>query len=480
MSRTLAFRDQLRSGRASCRRELEFLLAERQRRWDLNAFLSSDSEALADEGVLSDAERLDEEISCGLFRPLTGWMIAVKDNIAVAGRPLTCASRILAPFTALTDATVVSRLRAAGALVIGRTNLDEFAMGSSTEHSAFGRVRHPLDPELVPGGSSGGSAVAVAAGLAHAALGSDTGGSIRQPASFCGVVGLKPTYGRVSRSGLVAFASSFDQIGSFAPTVAEAAQVLEVLMGPDPLDATTVDAPVPALSSEFEGPIAGLRVGIPDEYHGEGIQTEVEEALLRAIEEFRARGAMTCTLSLPHTRYTIPAYQILTTAEASSNLARYDGMRYGQRGSRIDTVEDLLVSSRSEGLGAEVQRRIMLGTYVLSAGYYDAYTRKAQQVRRLIREDFLRAFQEVDVLLTPTTPTTAFRAGEKSKDPLAMYLSDILTASANLAGLPASSVPAGTDRQGRPIGLQILAPPLREDLLVRASAAVESFFSANT
>ncbi|MEK6649630.1 MAG: Asp-tRNA(Asn)/Glu-tRNA(Gln) amidotransferase subunit GatA, partial [Bacteroidota bacterium] len=406
--------------------------------------------------------------------------VSIKDAISVGGHRLTCGSKILESFVSPYDATVVARLKAADAVIIGKTNLDEFAMGSSTEHSAFGRVRLPQDESRVPGGSSGGSAVAVRAGLSTTSLGSDTGGSIRQPAAFTGVVGLNPTYGRVSRYGLVAFASSFDSIGPFALTVADAARVLGVIAGRDELDSTSASVPVPDYLSALGTGVKGLRIGIPREYMAEGLGPEVRSAIEAQIDTLRRNGAVISEVSLPHTAYTIATYYILATAEASSNLARYDGARYGFRAKDTGDLTDMYVRSRSEGFGAEVKRRIMLGTYVLSAGYYDAYYGKGQKVRRLIKEDFDRAFAQVDCLVTPTAPTTAFRAGEKANDPLQMYLSDVYTVSANLAGIPGISIPCGADAHGLPIGLQILGRHFDEPMILRVAAFLEAAHSTQT
>ncbi|HMD14929.1 MAG TPA: Asp-tRNA(Asn)/Glu-tRNA(Gln) amidotransferase subunit GatA, partial [Bacteroidota bacterium] len=371
------------------------------------------------------------------------------------------------------DATVVQRLRDADAIFIGKTNMDEFAMGSSTENSAFGPTLNPVDETRVPGGSSGGSAVAVASGMSATALGSDTGGSIRQPASFCGVVGLKPTYGRVSRYGLVAFASSFDQIGPFGNTVRDVASVLHVIAGYDPSDSTSAQVPVPNYVGALNGDVRGLRIGIPKEYYTSSLNAEVASAISRKIEMLKQSGAIVKDISLPNSEYTIATYYVLSTAEASSNLARYDGARYGYRNTETRDLLEMYVKSRSEGFGNEVKRRIMLGTYVLSAGYYEAYYAKGQKVRRLIKQDFDNAFTEVDCLLTPTAPSTAFRFGEKISDPLQMYLSDVYTVSANLAGIPAISVPCGTDLKGLPIGLQLLGKQFDEETILRVADVVE-------
>lgn len=444
-------------------------LAEAEARSSLNAFIS-----LFGHEALAQAREVDQKRKAGSAGPLAGMVISIKDAISVAGHRLTCGSRILENFVSPYDATVVARLKAADAVILGKTNLDEFAMGSSTEHSAFGRVKHQHDPELVPGGSSGGSAVAVAAGLSTTSLGSDTGGSIRQPAAFTGIVGLKPTYGRVSRYGLVAFASSFDTIGPFALTVADAARVLQAMAGKDECDSTSSATPVPDLLSALGQPVKGLRVGLPKEYYAEGLQPEVRAAVERQVERLREAGAVISEVSLPHSAFTIATYYILATAEASSNLARYDGARYGYRAKDAHDLNEMYLRSRSEGFGAEVKRRIMLGTYVLSAGYYEAYYGKGQRVRRMIKEDFDKAFAQVDCLVTPTTPSTAFKAGEKSNDPLQMYLSDIYTVSANLAGIPGISIPCGADGAGRPIGVQILGRQFDEPTILRVAAFLEA------
>ncbi len=433
----------------------------------LNAFLT----VLGDRS-LEQARAVDRKIASGKAGRLAGMVVAVKDVLCMKGERLTCGSAILRDFTALYDATVIERLRSEDAVFVGKTNLDEFAMGSSTENSAFGAVLNPVDEGKVPGGSSGGSAVAVAAGMAHTALGSDTGGSIRQPASFCGIVGLKPTYGRVSRYGLVALSSSFDQVGPFARTVADAARVLQVIAGPDPRDSTTARVPVPDYLSALDGRVRGMRIGLPKEAFGEGLHPEVRSAIDRAVDRLRASGATITGVTLPHSEYTISTYYILMTAEASSNLARYDGTRYGYRSPSARELRDVYVRSRSEGFGPEVKRRIMLGTYVLSAGYYDAYYRKAQKVRKLIQNDFFEAFRTVDCILMPTSPTTAFGFGEKA-DPLEMYLSDIYTVSANLAGVPGLNVPCGTDSKGLPIGLQLIGKQFDEATILKIGDFLE-------
>jgi aspartyl-tRNA(Asn)/glutamyl-tRNA(Gln) amidotransferase subunit A len=435
----------------------------------VGAFVHTDADA-----VRAQADALDARLARGEKPPLAGLMLGVKDTICTTDFHTTCGSRMLQGFRSLFDATAVARLREAGAIVVGKLNCDEFAMGSSNETSVYGPTRNPAAPDYVPGGSSGGSAAAVAAGLVHAALGSDTGGSIRQPAAFCGCVGLKPTYGRVSRYGLVAFASSFDCIGPFAPTVAEAGLLLQTMAGADPNDVTSAPSDVPDLASAYSQGVDGLTVGLPKEFLGEGLDPEIQARIEAAAAHLEAQGANVREVSLPHTRYGIAAYYVLTTAEASSNLARYDGVRYGFRsGQTADDLEAFYVNNRTEGFGAEVKRRLMLGTYVLSSGYYDAYYGRAQRVRRLFQQDYTRAFEEVDVLLTPATPTPAWKLGDKS-DPLAMYLSDVYTVTANLAGIPGLSVPAGATKDGLPIGVQLLGPAMGEATLLRAGHVLES------
>ena len=458
----------LSSGRTSCEVLTGDYLDVIEKQKNLNAFLS----VFVDSAV-ARAKAIDKKRAEGTAGPLAGMVISIKDAISVKGERLTCGSKMLEEFVSPYDATVVRRLLDADAVLIGKTNMDEFAMGSSTENSAFGRVKHPLDNSRVPGGSSGGSAVAVKVGMSTASLGSDTGGSIRQPAALTGVVGVKPTYGRVSRYGLVAFASSFDQIGPFALTVKDAARVLTVIAGHDELDSTSATVPVPDFTSSLTGDVAKLRIGIPKEYFGKEINEEVRRAIEKKLDLLRSNGAIVEEVSLPHSNLTVAAYYILATAEASSNLARYDGARYGHRSKRSGDLTDMYTQSRSEGFGAEVKRRIMLGTYVLSAGYYDAYYRKGQKIRRLIKEDFDKVFQRVDCLITPTSPTTAFRAGEKMDDPLQMYLSDVFTTSANLAGIPGMSVPCGQDSSGLPIGLQVLGKPFDESTMLRVADFLE-------
>jgi aspartyl-tRNA(Asn)/glutamyl-tRNA(Gln) amidotransferase subunit A len=393
--------------------------------------------------------------------------------LTLQGFPATAGSKILEGYRPPYTATAVRRLAEAGAVFPGKLNCDEFAMGSSNENSAYGPVHNPHDLDRVPGGSSGGSAAAVAAGMAVATLGTDTGGSIRQPASFCGVVGVLPTYGRVSRYGLIAFASSLDRIGPFAANVRDAAKVLGVIAGYDPMDATSSPLPVPDYAADLDKGVAGMKLGVPAEYFAEGLDPEVRTAIEAGIEKLRAAGAEIRPISLPHTRYAIPTYYVIATAEASSNLARFDGVRYGLRAPQSDTLASMYRRTRDLGFGAEVKRRILLGTYVLSHGYYDAYYRKAQQVRRLLAADFLTAFREVDAILTPTAPTPAFRLGEKSDDPVAMYLADIYTVTASLAGICGISVPCGQSREGLPIGMQILGKHFGEATVFRVGQALE-------
>jgi aspartyl-tRNA(Asn)/glutamyl-tRNA(Gln) amidotransferase subunit A len=435
----------------------------------LHAFLFTRREAALREAAEADARRARGETRS----PLDGIPIAIKDNIVQAGEPATCASRILEGYVSPFDATVVARLRAAGAVIVGRTNLDEFAMGSSTENSCAGPTRNPWDPARSPGGSSGGSAAAVAAGIVPLALGSDTGGSIRQPAALCGVVGMKPSYGRVSRYGLVAFASSLDQIGPIGRSAADCALLLDAISGHDPNDSTSLPEPPLCTRTALTGDVSGLTLGwLREVDDSPGVASGVLARVREALVELERAGAKLREVSLPHTRHAIAAYYLIATAEASSNLARYDGVRYGRRAAGDGSLTELYERTRSEGFGAEVKRRILLGTYVLSAGYYDAYYKKAQQVRTLLRRDFAAAFEVCDAIVLPTTPETAFRLGEKSSDPLAMYLSDVFTVSANLAGLPGVSVPCGLDA-GLPVGLQILGRPLEDASVLRIADAYQ-------
>ncbi len=429
---------------------------------------------LCKERAYQQAARIDALADKGdALPPLAGVPIAVKDVFATKDVRTTAGSKILANFISPYDATVVTRLEEAGAIILGKTNCDEFAMGSSNENSGFYPVHNPRDPSRVPGGSSGGSAAVVAAGTAVASIGSDTGGSIRQPAAFCGVVGLKPTYGRVSRYGLIAFASSLDHVGPFGKSVKDTALVLQCMAGRDELDSTSADVPVPNYLSQIEQPVRGLRVGVPQEYFGEGLDREVHSAVEAGIQQLAQAGCEIVPISLPNTKYAIPTYYVVATAEASSNLARYDGVRYGVRATDAKTLAEMYRRTRDQDFGAEVKRRIMLGTYVLSAGYYDAYYLKAQRVRRLLADDFHQAFAKVDVIVTPTTPTPAFKLGEKTDDPLAMYLADIFTVTANLAGIPGISIPCGKSKDGLPIGMQILAKHFDETMVLRVGHAAE-------
>ena len=465
-----ATRQSLRSGRtkadALALSFYETIAAEDPK---INAWLS-----LSKERALRQANRIDTMAERGEALPaLAGVPIGIKDVLTMQGAAATAGSKILEGYQPPYDATAVARLEAAGAVLLGKLNCDEFAMGSSNENSAYGPVHNPRALDRVPGGSSGGSAAAVAAGMAVASLGTDTGGSIRQPASFCGVVGLLPTYGRVSRYGLIAFASSLDRVGPFTNTVRDAATLLGVIAGHDPLDATSSQLPVPNYIADLDKPVKNLRVGVPKEYFGEGLDAEVRAAIEKSLDRLRAAGCTLHNVSLPHTEYAIPTYYVLATAEASSNLARFDGVRYGFRAAQADSLSAMYRRTRDGGFGAEVKRRILLGTYVLSAGYYDAYYRKAQQVRTLLTRDYLKAFSEVDVLLTPTAPTPAFRLGEKTDAPLAMYLADIYTVTANLAGICGISVPCGNSQDGLPIGAQILGKHFDEATVLRVAQALE-------
>jgi aspartyl-tRNA(Asn)/glutamyl-tRNA(Gln) amidotransferase subunit A len=423
--------------------------------------------------ALKAAQEADRSIGAGEAAPLTGIPLAIKDNMCTQGIKTTCASKILEDFIPPYDATVVKRLKDEGGVLLGKANMDEFAMGSSTENSRFTVTRNPWNLETIPGGSSGGSAAAVAADACIAALGSDTGGSIRQPAACCGVVGMKPTYGRISRYGLVAFGSSLDQIGPITKDVEDCAILLNTIAGHDPLDSTSIDLPVPDYRKALVKDVKGWTLGVPQEFFVEGMDPQVEEQVGEAIRVLEGLGATVKEISLPHTGYAVATYYVICTAEASSNLARYDGVKYGFRAPGSKELMEMYQETRSEGFGPEVKRRIMLGTYVLSSGYYDAYYRKASQVRTLIKEDFEKAFEGCDVIITPTAPTPAFRIGEKMQDPLQMYLSDIFTISVNLAGVPAISIPCGFSKEGLPIGLQIIGKHCEEERIIQAAYTFE-------
>ena len=438
---------------------------------ELNSFLKIEREY-----AMNRAAEVEND---GAEQSLKGVAIALKDNICTKFSQTSCGSRILGAFRPQYNATAVERLLDAGAVVVGKTNMDEFAMGSSNENSAFGAVKNPWDLQRVPGGSSGGSAVAVASGVVRASLGSETGGSVRQPASFCGIIGLKPTYGRISRFGLVAFASSLDQIGIFGQTSKDVADVLGAIAGRDTNDATTAAVEVPDYAEELTKDVAGKRIGVPRALFGEGLDDEVRSAVEQAIDDYKSLGAEIVDVELPNSKYSIAVYYIIATAEASSNLARFDGVRYGFRAEDAHELREMYMRTREEGFGAEVKRRIMLGTYVLSSGYYDAYYAKAQKVRALLKQDFLRAFESCDAILTPTAPTTAFKIGEKSDDPLAMYLSDVYTASANLAGIPGISVPCGISSANLPIGLQLVGRHWSEASLLNLANVYENEFPLN-
>lgn len=460
--------DKIKSGEISLIENIEFFIDRIEKNKNLNAYNFVFTDEARDR-----AKEIEGKIKSGKYGKLAGAVIAVKDVLSIEDKPTTCSSNILKDFKALYTATAVKKLIDEDAIIIGKTNCDEFAMGSSNENSAFGNVLNPVNTDYVPGGSSGGSAATVAANLCDISLGTDTGGSIRQPASFCGTYGLKPTYGRVSRYGLTAFASSFDSIGPFANNVEDIALTLEVIAGKDECDSTSSVNSVPSFSSQLSLSDKKLKIGIAEEYFGEGLSPDVKEAVENIVQKLESSGFEIKKIHLPHNEYSIATYYILTTAEASSNLARYDGARYGFRSENSSSLLEMYKSSRSEGFGNEVKRRIMLGTYVLSAGYYDAYYKKAQRVRRLIKNDFNKAFESVDVILTPTSPTTAFKIGEKSSDPLEMYLSDIYTTSANLAGIPGINIPIGSSSEGLPIGLQLLANQFEEERLLQMSAYIQ-------
>jgi aspartyl-tRNA(Asn)/glutamyl-tRNA(Gln) amidotransferase subunit A len=467
-----ALHDQLVRGNLSASALTEAVLARIQAVEDrLHAYITVTTAQARQQAAAADAAFARGEVRS----PLQGIPLAIKDNICTRGIRTTCASRMLEHFVPPYDATVIERLQAAGAVLVGKANLDEFAMGSSTENSYFGPTRNPWGGlAYVPGGSSGGPAAAVAADACIAALGSDTGGSIRLPAAMTGVVGLKPTYGRVSRYGLVAFASSLEQIGPLTKDVRDAALLLRVIAGHDPCDSTSGNLPVPDYERALARGVRGMRLGVPREYFVEGMDPEVERAVRASLETWRALGAEVVEVSLPHTPYAVATYYILANAEASSNLARYDGVRYGLRAADYDNLLDMYMRTRAEGFGAEVKRRIMLGTYALSAGYYEAYYRKAQQLRTLFRQDFQRAFMQCQALLTPVSPVPAFRLGERLAEPLQMYLADVFTIPVNLAGLPAMSLPCGFTQQELPIGVQIMAPPFQEETIFQVAAAFEA------
>ena len=437
---------------------------------EIHSYLS-----LSRERALTQAAKIDAMAQRGeVLPPLAGVPVGIKDVLVMQGAPATASSLILKGYRPPYDATAVERLEAAGAVLLGKLNCDEFAMGSSNENSAYGPVRNPRALDRVPGGSSGGSAAAVAAGFAVATLGTDTGGSIRQPAAFCGVVGVLPTYGRVSRYGLIAFASSLDRVGPFTKNVKDAATMLEVLSGQDAMDATSSDKPAGGYVEGLDQPIEGLRIGVPEEYFGEGLDPEIRAAVEKALDGLKAAGCVVKKVSLPHTKYAVPTYYVIATAEASSNLSRFDGVRFGLRDAEAKTLSEMYRKTRDAGFGPEVKRRILLGTYALSAGYYDAYYKKAQQVRTMLARDFLKAFQEVDVLIAPVTPTPAFKLGEKTDDPIKMYLEDIYSVAASLAGICGMSVPCGETKETLPIGVQVLSRHFDEATMLRVAKAIEA------
>jgi aspartyl-tRNA(Asn)/glutamyl-tRNA(Gln) amidotransferase subunit A len=454
-------RELILSGKLDLLQNINFFLKKIEDNKNLNSFL------FVNPRILEEAQQLLEKVNAGL-KPgsLFGAVIAIKDVISVEGMPMTCASKILENFHPVYDATVISKLREEDALIIGKLNCDEFAMGSSNENSAYGNVLNPVDPSRVPGGSSGGSAAAVAAGLCDVALGSDTGGSIRQPAAFCGVYGIKPTYSRVSRYGLTAFASSFDSIGPLSKNPEDCALILEVISGYDPKDSTSTNSEIPVYSTKTPDN-SKFRIGLPKEYFGEGLNSEIRDSIQTLVKQLKDAGNIVNEISLPNTHLTIAAYYVLTTAEAASNLSRYDGVRYGKRANEDKSLGNMYAGTRSKGFGTEVKRRIMLGNYVLSGGYYDAYFNKAQKVRRLIKNDFSTVFKDYDLILTPVTPELPFKFGEMSDDPLSMYLGDIYTTSVNLAGLPAISIPTGKSKERLPLAVQFIAPEFEENRLFR-------------
>ncbi|PYP88977.1 MAG: Asp-tRNA(Asn)/Glu-tRNA(Gln) amidotransferase GatCAB subunit A [Blastocatellia bacterium AA13] len=470
-----SLREELAAGRLKASDVCRTALERMQQLADLNAVLTVMSDS-----ALARADELDLAAQRGdSLPPLAGTMLAVKDVIVIEGTRATGGSRILYNYIPPYTATAVKKLEAAGAIVVGKTNCDEFAMGSSTENSAYGTVKNPWDTARVPGGSSGGSAVVVSAGMTTASLGSDTGGSIRQPAGFCGVVGLKPTYGRVSRYGLMSYGSSLDHIGPFANRVEDAAEILKAIAGHDPCDSTSSRVPVPDYVALLQEELRGLKVGVPREYFGEGLDPEVKTRVEAAINKFEELGAGIIDISLPHTEYAVPVYYLIATAEASSNLARYDGVRYGFRAETGSSLREMYCRTRDEGFGAEVKRRIMLGTYALSAGYYDQYYGKAQKVRSLIDKDFREAFSLCDIIATPVAPTTAFEIGELIDDPLKMYLQDIYTVTVNLAGVPAIVLPCGASTAGLPIGIQLIGPHFEEARLLTAAHNLERVIGFN-
>jgi len=459
--------EKLKANEISCLQLTEYYLQQIEKS-DLNAFIST----LAQD-ALQQAAGIDEKMKNGSAGKLAGMVLAVKDLINLQGTTTSCGSRILSNFVSPYDAHVIEQLKAQDVVFIGKTNMDEFAMGSSNETSFFNSVKNPVNPEYVPGGSSGGSAAAVGGDLCTASLGSDTGGSIRQPASFCGVVGVKPTYGRVSRFGLVAYGSSLDQIGPITKSVTDSALLLNTIAGYDDRDSTSANVPVDDYMSFLNKDVAGLKIGLPKEYFAEGLDDQVRERITATVDFLKANHAEIVPVELPHTDYAIAAYYIIATAEASANLARFDGARYGVRAEHVKDLEEMYVKSRTEGFGDEVKRRIMLGTYVLSSGYYDAYYRKAQKTRTLIKNDFQQALEHVDCLLAPVAPTTAFKLNEKLDDPLTMYLSDVYTVSLNLAGLPGLSVPVGNDAAGLPIGCQLIGKAFDEGTLIQVADFIE-------
>ncbi len=504
-------RTEIEDSRTTLPDAVESYLEAAGKRTEVNAFTS-----LYGDQARKDAEAIQKKIESGEAGRLAGAIMGIKDIISERGKKVTCASRMLQPFEGVYDATVIEKLKKEDALFIGRTNMDEFGMGSSNENSVFGPARNPHDTLKVTGGSSGGSAAAVAAGFCNSALGSDTGGSIRQPSSFCGIVGLKPTYGRVSRYGLVAYASSFDSIGPLTNTVEDAARVLSVIAGRDKRDGTSADVPVPDYTKAVNNPVESLKIGLPEAFFGEGLEEEIRDKIMDTVQALESDGAKIVPIQLPNSKYAVATYYILATAEASSNLARYDGVRYGYRAdikkvkeqlrveeealreqlkkadksltpdleSRIKNMDSALIrlykQTRTEGFGTEVKRRIMLGTYVLSSGYYDAYYAKAQKIRRLIKDDYTRAFENVDVIVTPTSPTTAFDIGSKIDDPLQMYLNDIYTISANLAGICGINVPVGIHSDGLPIGMQFLGDTFQEEKILGAARLVERQYQADS